>query len=434
MNCTYFSKHIDLLFDPNTPKDIREQMIDHMKQCPACTALYRHSKAALDAVTPRGEIHAPTHLKERILRTAAQETPSVATAKPHRRRLRPLVISLSAAAMIALALFVIYPMGSFKANAAERLFHNAAALLENSRSFHLEMDVRTLPAESFAYTDPREPFVRHRMWVEPATGRWRLEKEGRVALNNGSHVLLWNPDIHTGSIHPFDAVGVIEDFSILLDPYTMLLREEARAAARKDITYTKQVDGKTIILSANVPAAGDFSNDYMRNSSVGESDTRREYRFDRATGRLTGIKIIFLSGKQEKTLAQLSLIEYDTPLDDALFTAPEGIAWNDLIESISGTRFADITPEEAARKLFAAMQTWNEEVLSEGMHYFNLDRMKQLYAGCRLIEMKEHFRSGEYAGVFVPCLVRMSNGKNEKIILALRNDNPTHSWVADGGL
>ena len=42
--------------------------------------------------------------------------------------------------------------------------------------------------------------------------------------------------------------------------------------------------------------------------------------------------------------------------------------------------------------------------------------------------------SGQYAGVFVPCRVKMSDGRIEKIVLALRNDNPTGSWVADGGL
>ena len=41
---------------------------------------------------------------------------------------------------------------------------------------------------------------------------------------------------------------------------------------------------------------------------------------------------------------------------------------------------------------------------------------------------------GTVRGVFVPCRVKMSDGRIEKIVLALRNDNPTGSWVADGGL
>lgn len=60
--------------------------------------------------------------------------------------------------------------------------------------------------------------------------------------------------------------------------------------------------------------------------------------------------------------------------------------------------------------------------------------MKERYAGCRLLEIQPAFRSGQYAGVFVPCRVKMSDGRIEKIVLALRNDNPTGSWVADGGL
>ena len=79
-------------------------------------------------------------------------------------------------------------------------------------------------------------------------------------------------------------------------------------------------------------------------------------------------------------------------------------------------------------------QTWDTEILAEGLVYYPLDLMKERYAGCRLLETQPAFRSGQYAGVFVPCRVKMSDGRIEKIMLALRNDNPTGSWVADGGL
>lgn len=79
--------------------------------------------------------------------------------------------------LIALVLLVFDPVGRYRAHAAGRIFRDAAAQLDKSRSFRLEMNVRTLPQENFSYIDAEVPFVPHRMWVEPGSGRWRLEKQ-----------------------------------------------------------------------------------------------------------------------------------------------------------------------------------------------------------------------------------------------------------------
>lgn len=408
MKCTDFENRIELLFDDNTPAEVRREMLEHLETCPACAEFYRQTKAAFNAVAPRVEVQAPAGLKARILKTAAQaeNTPATARttapARPRRLWLRPLSATLSAAALI-------------------------------SRSFRLEMNVRTLPQENFSYIDAEVPFVPHRMWVEPGSGRWRLEKAGRIALSDGERILMWSPEINSGFIMR-PGSGAIEDFATLLDPYTLLLREELNFAERRNASYSKQVGPETITLTVEAPAEGDFSNDYLSGTSIDESDTRREYRFDRTTGRLIGLKIEQTDGKTPVTIAELQRIVYDIPLSDTLFRAYDGIEWIDLTKPVGGVHFAAIAPEEAARKLFAAMQTWDTEILAEGLVYYPLDLMKERYAGCRLLETQPAFRSGQYAGVFVPCRVKMSDGRIEKIVLALRNDNPTGSWVADGGL
>ena len=86
----------------------------------------------------------------------------------------------------------------------------------------------------------------------------------------------------------------------MLDPYSLLLREEAYVATNKKATCTKQVSDTTITLTVRVPAEGDFANNYMLNTSVSESNTCREYSFDRETGILTGLKIIQLNGSEER--------------------------------------------------------------------------------------------------------------------------------------
>ena len=124
----------------------------------------------------------------------------------------------------------------------------------------------------------------------------------------------------------------------------------------------------------------------LSGTSIDESDTRREYRFDRTTGRLIGLKIEQTDGKTPVTIAELQRIVYDIPLSDTLFRAYDGIEWIDLTKPVGGVHFAAIAPEEAARTLFAAMQTWDTEILAEGLVFYPLDLMKERYAGCRLLE------------------------------------------------
>ena len=144
---------------------------------------------------PRVEVQAPAGLKARILKTAAQaeNTPATARttapARPRRLWLRPLSATLSAAALIALVLLVFDPVGRYRAHAAGRIFRDAAAQLDKSRSFRLEMNVRTLPQENFSYIDAEVPFVPHRMWVEPgseAAGGWKKQDGSPRATGNGS--------------------------------------------------------------------------------------------------------------------------------------------------------------------------------------------------------------------------------------------------------
>uniref|UniRef100_UPI003FD6F1AF anti-sigma factor family protein n=1 Tax=Alistipes putredinis TaxID=28117 RepID=UPI003FD6F1AF len=296
MKCTDFENRIELLFDDNTPAEVRREMLEHLETCPACAEFYRQTKAAFNTVAPRVEVQAPAGLKARILKTAAQaeNTPATARttapARPRQLWLRPLSATLSAAALIALVLLVFDPVGRYRAHAAGRIFRDAAAQLDKSRSFRLEMNVRTLPQENFSYIDAEVPFVSHRMWVEPGSGRWRLEKAGRIALSDGERILMWSPEINSGFIMR-PGSGAIEDFATLLDPYTLLLREELNFAERRNASYSKQVGPETITLTVEAPAEGDFSNDYLSGTSIDESDTRREYRFDRTTGRLIGLKI-----------------------------------------------------------------------------------------------------------------------------------------------
>ena len=59
MKCTDFENRIELLFDDNTPAEVRREMLEHLETCPACAEFYRQTKAAFNAVAPRVEVQAP---------------------------------------------------------------------------------------------------------------------------------------------------------------------------------------------------------------------------------------------------------------------------------------------------------------------------------------------------------------------------------------
>ena len=391
----------------------------------------------IDALTPHCSFRASNGLKERVLAEARRET------EKENRRTKPLFTRLrataafAAAAAVLLALFVINPAKMYRANAAGRLLDNAAEIFGSTPSFGMTIEVRTLPQENFSYIDADAKFVRHSLTVEPSTGRWRLAKPMRVAVCGGGDIRVYNPETALGTIFPAGSMGVIEDFAQMLDPYMMLLQEETRVRDNRNYSCQKVVAGDVITLTVNAPAEGDFTNAYLRNTTISQSDTRRAYRFDRESGRLLEMQIDLWRDKKAVTILRITDIAYGKPVDEAAFAAPAGIEWLDkrISSPADGeSQFVGITPEQAVEKMFAAMRAWDEGVLKEVLAYYHLDVLKRRYEGCRLIAHKQHFRSGIYGGVFVPCRILFADGRKEDIVVAVRNDNERGAWLADGGI
>lgn len=400
---------------------------------------YGHSsdEKIIDALTPHCSFRASDGLKERVLAEARRET------EKESRRTKPLFTRLRAAAAFAaaaavlLTLFVINPAEMYRANAAGRMLDNAAEIFGSTPSFGMTIEVRTLPQENFSYIDADAKFVKHCLTVEPSTGRWRLAKPKHVAVSDGNDVRVYNPETALGTIFPAGSMGVIEDFAQMLDPYMMLLQEETRVRDNKNYSCQKVVAGDVITLTVNAPAEGDFTNAYLRNTTISQSDTRRAYRFDRESGRLLEMQIDLWRDKKAVTILRITDIAYGKPVDAAAFAVPAGIEWLDKRVSSPAdgeSQFVGITPEQAVEKMFAAMRAWDEGVLKEVLAYYHLDALKRTYYGCRLIAHKQHFRSGIYGGVFVPCRILFADGRKEDIVVAVRNDNERGAWLADGGI
>lgn len=397
----------------------------------------------IEELTPRHEYKASKGLKDRILqeaaRQASEESAQSGTSETTMRRKWNQrlfrTVTMSAAAVAVAVIGALY--GTYiqpQAKAAGKMFAVSAEEFDRLRTFTMTIDVRTAPWENFASTDPRLDFVAHTLTVDNVTNRWRLEKPQRIAVNDGKNTRLWNPETTEGYIFRNDATEPIEIFAELLAPSQFLRKEKERARKNRKASYTETVEGDTVTLTAHFPAEGDFGNDYMLNSSIEESDTRRTYTFDRKTGRLLTLKIDFLHEGTTVTLAEIKSIDYNAAPAPAAYTWPDNIIWKDMTRITVSDKFVGITPEEAVRKMFAAMETWDVEILEDVCHFMNLGILERHYNGCRLMECGDHFVSGQYVGVFVPCTIEYPDGKREKLNVAIRNDNDAKAWFADGGL
>lgn len=408
------------------------EMAEHMAACEPCRAYY----AVLRALTPPPGPTAPEAIKAHVLREARRRESTKNSFKNFfsmKSRLSQVTATLAAAAMIVVV--VALNLNPSQVLAAQTQIDKALAATSGVRSMTLKIDVRTTPTESFAYTNPNDPMVEHTLTVdmdEPT--KWRLEKGGRGIVFDGTTKWMWIAGkIQTG--YKGTADNCFEEwFGVLLSPEMILLQEKA-ALEEKWVKYTVTETDDQIVLTAKVKAQGDFTNDYALYSSISESDTRREIRFDKRTQLIQSLKIFATKGLSEKLIVDVKEIRYNVPVDLQKLTAlPAGYEWHDVnaVVETSG-RFRNISAGEAAQLIGEAMNNNNLVSVGEAFAGYNFTNIVKALKGVRFVKLGEPFRSGQYPGVFVPFTVKRPNGKTETWNLALRNDNAKGEWVVDGG-
>lgn len=467
MTCRRFSELLDELLAGTLSDASRRSMEEHAAACDSCATTLRDAQRALDAVTPHIDIALPEGFRERLVdaarrrlaeqggepgqaasaisgpAAAADRNKAAAPGQPrHRRPARRIIRLLSGAMAAAVLVIAALTLGlNTPARAARNNFAQAVVAMEGVRSIRIELRIRTDEDEHFDYTNPLDEPVPHTLeTIYTPQLLWRIEKPGRKALYDGRHTYLWFDALAEGEILPYSP-GVAGMLYLLIDPGQLLSFEEQLTRSHDGSRYTLHREGDTLRLTVHSPAQGDFSQSgYMRNASVAESDTRREYRFDAASGRLLGASITFLSADgRERTLLEIDRIEYDAPLDAAELTAlPEGITWRDQTQTeATASRLAGIDAGRAARLILDAFATWDSAILDEALSEYGARArvlLRSRYAGATVVECSAPVRSGNYPGLFIPCRLRMADGTTEKLHLALRNDNAQQRWVVDGGL
>ncbi|MBR5699823.1 MAG: hypothetical protein IKX37_01880 [Bacteroidales bacterium] len=399
-----------------------------------------HTKDIEKLLTPQCEFHASDNLVNKVMGAAAREVQPAKTGSPGFRWKTVFASAAAVAAMVAL-FFVVKPEGT-PAYAAEKLFARAAEYFTAVDGYVVHFDVRTTGHEQFSYTNPAKGFVGHTMTVA-SDGRWKLDKGERIAEFDGNNIHVWFPEEEWGWKLDADQTGTIFPFDNLLDLGGLMRWLEQYVAASQGADCRKVEDDETVGLILKVPAQGDYGNDYMKLSSVGDSDTRQTYVFSKKEGRLLSAKIEAKVFGFSRTILRAKSIDYDAAVSESTFALPVNVEWlDDTKETIARratelpvTEFVGIGPEEAVDKLFKALKEWDEPMLKVILRIYPLSRLEAGgFKGCTLLKKGDAFQSGTYGGVFVPCEILLATGRKIKTKLALRNDNPWRVWEVDGGI
>ena len=391
-------------------------------------------------LTPDCEFKASESLKSRIMEAAEKEK-----APGHRPAIqfhwRSAFATCTAALAIVAAVIIIKP-GSTPAHAAGTMFARAAAYFTNVSGYTVHFEARTLPFDNFSYINPASRFVEHKMNV-CSDGTWSLDKGGRTAVFDGRNVWSWLPEKGFG--WKFDASaqsGVLESYAILLDIEEMMHWLESFASEHPDVEFRKGENEHVDMLELIMPAQGDFKNDYARYSSILDNKTRQMYVFNKVDGRLMKMKIDAYIHGIPRTIVKLDSIDYDAVIAEADMHVPENMEWIDmtaegkaaLADSLPWNEFTNIPAEAAVEKMFMALNTGDMTRLKVILSNSSIPNILETYRGSSLIRTGTSFKSGTYDGFFVPCKVRMADGKTRKMTIALKKDARFNSWVMDGGM
>ncbi|MBR4064752.1 MAG: zf-HC2 domain-containing protein [Tidjanibacter sp.] len=426
MNCENFKLNIADLFDEELSAEIKREMLEHIESCDDCKALYEEFSNAIKALTPKQEITPSAEFSARLDK-------AIAAAEPKRQPVRRVLFRIggAVASIAAMFLVVVNILPATPAKAASGYFERAATKLGQAQSLFMRLSMRTLPAENFDYTDPSAEFVEHT--IQRVGEAWRVDKGDRVAYSDGGQWWQWVESWNNG----WKGYGSPSELvSLMVNPHLLLQFEQRLADEFSGVVYETRTDGGCYFVTVTSPALGDWvESNYMYMSSILESDSRREYAFDRRTKELLAASIYMLQGEQQVKVLTLDQIIYNAPMvADDISHLPESIEFVEPLKADSGSSFVGISARQAAIKTFEAMKVWDKELLAEAIPFVDIERLRDDYQGVEILEVKEAVRSGLYVGYFVPMKVKYRNGKSEELMVAMRNDTPSGGWILDGGI
>lgn len=383
----------------------------------------------MNNLTPKHKPTAPLLLKDNVINRLKQE-------EKMKKSLLIRRVSVAAAVVAAIAIIVPLSMTTNVSAQTKKIINSAVEKLVGINNYIVRFNMRTTPNENFATIDANEKFVDGYFEKSfDAPYQWKISKRnGRTALYDGDSVYMWLSGARLGfSMDPQSQDGVLEEFARLLDP-SKLLHAELALLASDNLKASIDESGPEIVLVVESEAQGDFTNDYARNTSIPTSDSRRTYVFDKESQLLKSFCVDILSKGRYVTVVKSESITYSETIDWTLELKRPDIEWQGENEDLQNVLLAGTTAVKAVSVIFSGLEKSNIEEVKEAFEYYDIDEIKDRFFGVKVISIGESFKSGLYPGEYVPIEVKLKDGKELKMNVAVRNDNANGVWVLDGGI
>ncbi len=439
MNCQECNEQLialtENLLDDSEAQAIRE----HLADCPECRAEQEATSNLQSRLIRLGESPFHADISQSVMDRISDKQVKLARRLSFNRRIQVVAAAAIAASVLIGLAWTVFYVGPAHATAAEVLANGIEAA-SNLKSVYIKCRMRTLPRDNFAYIDLKHEFVDVELWEQYHPLKWRIEKSGRVAAMDGHKTVMVIDDkygfkLDVPAPEPFDT-GWLHRLAAIRD----MLSSDLTAASLPSHSITlKRIDEPTDSPHETINVQVDMNakvGDYLKNTFLDMSDTRREYTFDRKTGRLESAKWFCRDNGKEVLVLEVVEIKYDPLIEDSQFELkiPEDIAWSAEPQRLpDNEKYEKLTPADTARAFFDACSKhdWNEAA-----KFFSPlnDNIKQHLGGLTVTRLGEPFQVWPYGGWFVPYEIRLTDGTVRKWNLAVRNDNPAKRYVVDGGI
>ncbi len=305
---------------------------------------------------------------------------------------------------------------------------------------HIVMRVLSRQGEDFSFVDLGGEPQTFEAWiempgagdgmssVEVTHGRARVTKGDRVRACDGRETIAWFPS--WGEAIRSEGCAVEVETFWPAAWVRQLMAAATVAGAEVHGPVEERGTARLILREPGVGVSG------RAKAFLQEFNRETELTWTLGNNRLTGLRRWVLEGGRH-LVAETVTIEYLDAADDAMFRLdlPADVRWVTLREAPEA--LAELGPRDVARRFFEAAIAGDRDtlgVLGASPHFVE----SVLGMGFKaVVSIGEPFRTGLYPGVYVPYEVRARQGdaaRTVKYNLALRDDNPQHRWVFDGGI